>query len=637
MKEHIFNKHNLFTLGKALLSLSIGLVARFALLPIETYGFGLYLGFSIVAWLIAGYDLLLEIVESIKEREDIIGEALLMTLASLGAFLLPLLSGEMDPIFDAVLVVVLYQIGELFEDVASERSKNAIKDALLLKTNIAHLVKNDQEIDIKPEELKIGDKINIRVGESVPSDGKVIKGDGSVDMSSLTGEFNPVHKTVGDEIPNGTILKSGSLQIEVTKEYKDSTVQKVLDLVTNSMDEKSKTEKFINKFAKYYTPVVFVLAILVGVIPPLFLGINSWEVWASYIQVGLSFLVISCPCAIIIAIPLIYFAGLGVASKHGVIVKGSSYLDTLREVTKVVTDKTGTLTYGRFAVETVYSVNNDKKTLRHDLAISEMKSNHPIAVALRQGLKVDDNDIEDYEEIAGKGVRAVYQKHTFLAGTKAFLEENGVEVTKVPENSTGTIIYLAKDKAYQGYAILKDEIKKESYAFIEGLKKLNIKSLILTGDKKASAEEVKNKLGVDEVKAELLPDQKRELLRQEIDKKQGKVAYLGDGINDAPSLALADVGVSMGSFGSDAAIEASDVVIMNDNPAQLVTAIKVGKSAHRRALGALIISLGIKLVVMILSLIFKENFPLWVAVLSDTGLAAVMVVYALSFLLKRKI
>jgi Cd2+/Zn2+-exporting ATPase len=450
----------------------------------------------------------------------------------------------------------------------------------------------------------------------------------------LTGESLPIEKKVGDKVNSGTILKSGSLEIKIEKTYADSTVSKILSLVENSSKSKSHADRFITKFARIYTPIVVALALLVAVIPPLFLGINDAGVWFHYLYTAICFLVISCPCAIVISVPLAYFSGIGLASKHGIVIKGAAYFDKLNELGVLVSDKTGTLTYGDFRLTKVVPVGLDEGQFASDLRAAECRSSHPLAKAILKG--VDPGKISakvtSYSEIAGKGEKCVYEGKTILAGRKALFDEEGIAVPEVDE--VGSLVYLSVDGKYAGYVVLNDVVRKESQTLIEGCKKLGVRTVMLTGDKSRSAEAVAHTLGIEECHSELLPQEKTSLLKEKIDGTEKSVAYMGDGINDAPSIILADVGVAMGGCGSDMAIDSADVVIMNDDPSKIVTALTIARSTRRRAIEDIAIALSVKLAIMMLAL-FLPNFPLIIAVLADTGLTMLLAVYSLLLLYKK--
>ncbi len=638
-KRVAWDKGMWIKLARALSAFLISAVSTFVTMGVlgdsidATIIYGVLLPINLVAWLIAAYDVAWRFIKNVIHLRNIFDEAFLMSIASLGAFLLPLI--EVDPMsyFDAVMVVALYQLGELFDIVASRKSHNAIVDAVNLKSETATRLGSKGLETVKPEELEVGDVVMVKVGEAFPSDGVIIAGEGNVDVSSLTGEFIPVYRKKGDEVLSGTTLKSGALTVKISKPYSSSTLARIMTLVENSGRGKSKAEKFISVFSKYYTPVVVLLAALVTLIPPLFLGINSGEVWTEWVRVGLSFLVIACPCAIVLSVPLAYFAGIGLASKHGLVVKGTPYFDKLLGIKTVVSDKTGTLTYGDFQVTSWHLKNLDKHAFMHYLKCAESRSAHPIAKAII-GDAHDANELaekqEGYEEIAGHGIKTSYEGHEILAGNHKLMEQFGISPDPVSEK--GTIVHLSVDGVYEGYVVLNDVVRKESKKMVDGLHKMGIEVKLFTGDQAKNAEEVGANLGLDDVKAGLLPEEKSELLKAEIAKTPNGVAYIGDGINDAPSIALSDVGVAMGGIGSDSSISSADLVIMNDDPSRLVTGIDIARKARFRAISIIVIGLLIKATIMIVSAVLGDAFPMWVAVLSDTGLTVLMVLYAYSLL-----
>ncbi len=591
---------------------------------------------NLVAWLLAGYDVAWRFIKNVIHLRNIFDEAFLMTIASLGAFLLPLIAMDEMSFFDAVMVVSLYQLGDLFDIVASRKSHNAIVEAVNLKSESATRIGKAGLETVKPEELQVGDLVMVKVGESFPSDGTIVSGEGNVDVSSLTGEFVPVYKKKGDEVLSGTTLKSGNLTVQITKPYSSSTLAKIMTLVENSGRGKSKAEKFISVFSKYYTPCVVALAALVTVLPPLFLGIGDVGTWTTWLRVGLSFLVIACPCAIVLSVPLSYFAGIGLASKNGLIVKGSPYFDKLLHVKTVVSDKTGTLTYGDFQVTTWHLYGLDKHTFMHYLKCAESRSAHPIAKAIvgdaSDALQLA-SEQEGYEEIAGHGIKTRYHGEEILAGNGKLMRQFGIAYDEAKEE--GTVVHLAVNGSYKGYVVLNDVIRRESRKMVDGLHSLGIAVKLFTGDQEKNAEAVGAELGLNQVKAGLLPEEKSELLKGEIAKAPGSVAFIGDGINDAPSIALADVGVAMGGIGSDSSISSADLVIMNDDPSKLVSAIKIAKKARFRAVSIIVLGLLIKASIMLVSAFLGDAFPMWVAVLADTGLTVVMVLYAYSLLYEK--
>ena len=634
VETKLFDAEFFVTIARICVSLIAAFLAEFVFKSATTSGsdFWLYFGLCAFAWIVCAYDIAWKSIKNILHLKNILDETLLMTVASIGAFLLPILTGDPDTMFDGVLVVVLYQVGEIFEDFATKKSHQSIIDAIESKELVAHIETEEGVFDIDPSLLKPGNTILVNVGEGFPSDGIVLEGEGNVDCASLTGEFEPVYKKPGDEVLSSTILKSGSLKVKVTSEFENRTSAKIVKMVEDSARTKSKAEKFITKFARVYTPVVFALALLISIVPPLF-NITDGSVWARWVRVGLSFLVVSCPCAIIISVPLNFFAGVGIASKKGIIIKGSSYFDKLAGVKTLCTDKTGTLTYGNFQVTEWHVVKGTQEEFTKYLQAAESRSNHPIAKAIVVASSSLANEQKNYQEIAGKGTKTEWNGKLIFAGNKSMMDKEGIDVesTTVP----GTIVYLAVDKEYWGYVILNDVVRKESKGLIEDLHKTGIKACLLTGDKKERAEELASSLGIDEVHSELLPNEKTDVIKSKIAEKNGCVAYIGDGINDAPALALADVGCAMGGVGSDTAIEAADVVFMNDDPSKFTTAVRIAKLCKRRAIFIIVFAIAVKVGIMISSAIIGESFPLWIAVLGDTGLSVLCVLFTLTIHLKR--
>ena len=614
------------------LSLTLALLGQF-LFTEARFNLWVNLGVMGLAYVIIAYDVLWEGILSIVKEHQPFDEHLLMTVASLGAFALRFFGAEHNEFFEAVLVMLLYQVGEVFEDLAADKSREAITSALDLREEDAKVISGDVTILKKPEELRIGDKVVLGAGEKVLCDAIVISGSGSTDESSLTGEFLPVEKKEGDHVISGTILKEGSLVISVEKEYKDSTIAKLLDLVEHSASKKSRATRFITRFARIYTPIVAGLALLVAVIPPLFLGINDPSVWSGWIFTALEFLIVSCPCAIVISVPLAYFAGLGLASKKGVVVKGAEYFDKINELKLVCFDKTGTLTEGKFAVTEVRPVGLEEETFLEYLSAAEARSTHPIGKAILAygGFESKANDVSDYEEASGYGVSTTYKGHTVLAGKKELLEKNKVPVDA--NSASGSITYLAVDGVYAGYIVLNDSLRPTSKKMVDGLKKNNVRTMLLSGDKKENVETVSVTLGLDECHGELLPEEKQKLLQEAIDKKEGKVAFVGDGINDAPSIVLADIGIAMGGLGSDVAVRNADVVLMHDDPSRILTLIKVAGKTKKRAIFNIVFSLVVKIGIMVASIIGTSTglfaVPLWVTVFGDSGVAMLAVLSSL--------
>ena len=621
--------------------LSVALIlAIVGLFYLNEANFGVWVNFVVmgIAWLIVGYDIVYKAFHSLIKEKNPFDENMLMLIASIGAFCLRLFGKDENEIFgneffEAFMVAFLFQLGDIFEDLATDKSHEAISNAIGLRAKKASLLKDGNILTVDPEDLSIGDEILVKVGEIIPADGVILSGSGDVDMSSLTGEFNPVAKKEGDLVNSGTILKSGSLKVRVNKSYEDSTVSKIIALVEESSGAKSKADKFITKFARIYTPIVVAIALLIAVIPPLCIGMNSLETWKEWIRIGVSILVISCPCAVVVSVPLAYFAGIGLASKYGIIVKGGSYFDELNRLGVLVTDKTGTLTRGKFIVEEYHPEGISLDKFQEYIIAAESRSNHPIAKAIvgETNLAPYSEKISEYTEKAGYGEMLTYDGHTLLAGNEKLLRENHISFAKA--NEIGTIVYLAIDGKYAGYLLLNDEIKENSFKTIQDLHKMGVKSVMLTGDKKESALKVANELQIDEVHSELLPEDKTNLLKEKLTGEKA-VAYVGDGINDAPSIALADIGVAMGGAGSDLAVENANIVIMNDDVSKIVTVKKIAKATRNRAIFNVVASLLIKLAIAACSILIP-SFPLMIAVLADTGVTLLMVASSVSLLAYR--
>ena len=621
--------------------LSVALIlAIVGLFYLNEANFGVWVNFVVmgIAWLIVGYDIVYKAFHSLIKEKNPFDENMLMLIASIGAFCLRLFGKDENEIFgneffEAFMVAFLFQLGDIFEDLATDKSHEAISNAIGIRAKKASLLKDGNILTVDPEDLSIGDEILVKVGEIIPADGVILSGSGDVDMSSLTGEFNPVAKKEGDLVNSGTILKSGSLKVRVNKSYEDSTVSKIIALVEESSGAKSKADKFITKFARIYTPIVVAIALLIAVIPPLCIGMNNLETWKEWIRIGVSILVISCPCAVVVSVPLAYFAGIGLASKYGIIVKGGSYFDELNRLGVLVTDKTGTLTRGKFIVEEYHPEGISLDKFQEYIIAAESRSNHPIAKAIvgETNLAPYSEKISEYTEKAGYGEMLTYDGHTLLAGNEKLLRENHISFAKA--NEIGTIVYLAIDGKYAGYLLLNDEIKESSFKTIQDLHKMGVKSVMLTGDKKESALKVANELQIDEVHSELLPEDKTNLLKEKLTGEKA-VAYVGDGINDAPSIALADIGVAMGGAGSDLAVENANIVIMNDDVSKIVTVKKIAKATRNRAIFNVVASLLIKLAIAACSILIP-SFPLMIAVLADTGVTLLMVASSVSLLAYR--
>ena len=543
-----------------------------------------------------------------------------MAIATIGAFGV----GEFP---EAVSVMLFYQIGELFQNYAVDKSRKSIASLMDIRPDFANIKIGDKIEKVNPEEVKIGDIIVVKPGERIPLDGTVIEGKSMIDTASLTGESVPRNVSINDEVLSGCINQNGLLTIKVNKEFGESTVNKILDLVENASSKKSKSENFITKFAKYYTPIVVIIAVILAIVPPLVLKDASFTDW---LYRALTFLVVSCPCALVISIPLGFFGGIGGASKIGILVKGSNYLEALANTELVVFDKTGTLTEGVFEVQKVECEGISKEDLLRYTAYAENNSTHPIATSVKKayGKEINVTNISKVEEISGFGVIANVEGKDILVGNEKLMKEKNIQYTKC--NEIGTILYVAIENEFAGYIVISDKVKKDSAKAISNLKNMNIKkTVMLTGDKKEVGENIAEKLRIDEVYTELLPDgkvKKVEELLKEKDAK-AKLAFVGDGINDAPVLAISDIGIAMGGLGSDAAIEAADVVIMTDEPSKLVDAIKISKKTMRIVKENIIFAISIKIAVLILSAFGLST--MWEAVFADVGVSIIAIINAL--------
>ena len=576
----------------------------------------------IASYLIVGLEIVLKAIRNIT-RGKVFDENFLMAIATIGAFGI----GEFP---EAVAVMLFYQVGELFQSYAVDKSRKSISSLMDIRPDYANVKRNDEVSKVSPEEVKIGELIVVKPGEKIPLDGVIEEGKSMLDTSSLTGESMPQDVSVGDSVLSGCINKSGLLTIKVTKEFGESTVSKILDLVENASSKKSKSENFITKFAKYYTPAVVIIAVLLAIIPPI---IIKNAVFTDWLYRALTFLVVSCPCALVISIPLGFFGGIGGASKKGILVKGSNYLETLAQTEIVVFDKTGTLTEGIFEVQKIEAVEIEKEELLELAAYTENHSNHPISLSVKNAYKnkIDMKKITETEEIAGLGVKAIIDGRQVLVGNDKLMEQAKINYEK--STDIGTILYVAIDNKFAGYIVIADKIKDDSKKTIEILKENGIKkTVMLTGDKKQVGEHVADILGLDEVYTELLPDGKvkkvEELLKQKSEK--GKLVFVGDGINDAPVLALADIGIAMGGLGSDAAIEAADVVIMTDEPSKIGNAIQISKKTMRIVRENIIFSLVVKIAVLILTACGLST--MWEAVFADVGVSIIAILNSLRVL-----
>ena len=576
-------------------------------------------GIFIVSYIIVGFEILKKAVKNIF-RGKVFDENFLMSVATLGAFGI----GEFP---EAVAVMLFYQVGELFQDYAVDKSRKSISSLMDIRPDFANVYRNDKIEKVNPEDVKIGETRIVKPEEKIPLDGIIVEGKTTLDTKALTGESLPREAAEGDEVLSGCINLNGVIKIEVKKEYGESTVSKILDLVENASSKKSKSENFITKFAKYYTPIVVIIALMLAVIPPLVISGAEFSDW---LYRALSFLVVSCPCALVISIPLSFFGGIGGASKMGVLVKGSNYLEALSNTEIAVFDKTGTLTEGVFEVQKVNPVGVSRYELLKVAAYAENYSNHPISKSIKQAYneEIDEKQIINYEELSGRGIVAKIGEQNVLVGNEKLMQEKQINFEKC--NEIGTIIYVAIDKKYVGYILISDKIKEDAKLTIESLKKNNIKqTVMLTGDKKEVGESVAKELGIDKVYTELLPTDKvqkvEELLKTKSQK--GKLAFIGDGINDAPVLTLADIGIAMGGLGADSAIEAADIVIMTDEPSKIIKSIKLSKKTMRIVKENIVFAISVKILVLILAAFGIST--MWQAVFADVGVSIIAILNAL--------
>ena len=565
-----------------------------------------------------GWDIVWKAITNILHGQ-VFDENFLMTIATVGALIL----GEHS---EGVAVMLFYQVGEWFQSYAVSKSRRSITSLMDIRPDYANIEKDGKLIQVDPEDVQIGDTIIVKPGERVPLDGKIIKGSSTLDTSALTGESMPREVEAGMEVISGCINQTGILTIQTTKEFGESTVAKILDLVENASDKKGRMENFITRFARYYTPVVVFAALALAVLPPLVTG-QAFSIW---IYRALTFLVISCPCALVISIPLSFFGGIGGASKIGVLVKGSNYLEALAYTETVVFDKTGTLTKGSFAVTEIQANGMTDEELLELAAYAEDYSNHPISLSIQKayGKKIDNSRITDVQEIAGHGVQAVIDGMTVLAGNAKLMEREHIPYTA--SNAIGTVVYVAFDGRYAGCIVIADEIKADAPAAIKTLKAAGIRqTVMLTGDADAVGQDVAHRLGLDRAYTELLPadkvDRVEELLAQKSDK--GMLAFVGDGINDAPVLARADVGIAMGALGSDAAIEAADVVLMTDEPSKIAAIMQIARKTIRISNENIVFALGVKFLVLILGAVGRAN--MWAAVFADVGVSVIAILNAI--------
>ncbi len=596
-----------FTVGAILYAIGFGLALTHSF-PLVTY-----LPILIVSYIILGFDVVFDAVRNIF-RGRIFDEKFLMTVSTIGAFAI----GEYP---EAVAVMLFYQIGEFFQSLAVKRSRRSVSELMDIRPDSANVVRGKETLTVSPEDVKLGETIVVRPGEKIPLDGEIVSGESRLDMRALTGESVPKSVRCGDSVLSGCINESGVIEIKVTKRFSESTASKILDLVENAAGRKAPTENFISVFARYYTPIVVLLALLLAVVPPLFFH----GAWAQWVRRCFVFLVISCPCALVISIPLTFFSGIGAASRKGVLVKGSNYLEALNFVDTVVFDKTGTLTKGVFKVTEILPANGeDKDELLKTAALAESMSNHPIARSIISAYGKGTKKPDSYEEIAGRGACAKSGGKVIYAGSSKLMLDQGISFTE--RSFGGTVVYVASDKKYLGCIVISDEIKEGSAEAVGGLSKLGVsRAVMLTGDNERAAKAAAEKLGLTEYHGGLLPADKVELVEKLLESENGggKLAFVGDGINDAPVLARADVGIAMGALGSDAAIEAADIVLMNDDPRAICDAIEVAKHTKKIVTQNIVMVLLVKIVILALGAFGIAG--MWEAVFGDVGIMIIAV------------
>ena len=608
---------------KQIIKICIGLILLIS--AIFTKGY-VSLALYILSYIVVGKDVVIKAIKNIFNKQWL-DEKFLMTIATIGAFCI-----KEYP--EAVAVMVFYQIGELFQSYAVNKSRKSIQALMNIRPDYANVIRDGKIENVDPDEVKIDEIIEIKSGEKVPLDGIVIDGESTLDTSSLTGESIPRRVKAGDEILSGCVNISGLLKVKVTKLYDESTVSKILELIENATTKKSKSENFITKFAKYYTPIVVILAVALAIIPPIILRDYLFGMWLAR---ALTFLVISCPCALVISVPLSFFGGIGGAAKQGVLVKGSNYLEALANVNTIVVDKTGTVTKGTFKVQEIYAKSISKQELLKMTVYAEYNSNHPISNSLKKEYKelIDTSKIKQVEELTGLGVKAEVFEKQVLAGNSKLMKEHKINFEEV--DKVGTIVYVAIDNQYAGHIVISDEIKEDSKKAISTMKKMGInKVVMLTGDKRKVAESVAKNVGIDEVYSELLPTDKFQKLEEilEIKEENKKVAFVGDGINDSPSLARSDIGIAMGGVESDAAIEAADIVVMTDELSKITTAINISKKTIKIVKQNIVFALGVKILVLILGAFGISG--MWEAVFADVGVSVIAIINAMRTLRKTK-
>ena len=579
----------------------------------------------VLAYLLVGFEVLKKAFHNLL-KGHVFDENFLMSVATLGAFGI----GELE---EAVAVMLFYQVGEFFQSYAVDKSRKSVAALMDIRPDYANVYRNGEIIKVNPDDVNIGEMILVKPGEKVPLDCTVVAGDGMLNTLALTGEATPRHVGENDSVLSGSISIDGTLKLKVDKEFGESTVSKILELVENASSRKSKSENFISKFARYYTPIVVGIAVLLAFVPPLFLGWNTFSTW---IYRALSFLVVSCPCALVISIPLSFFAGIGASAKCGILIKGSNYLEALSKAKMIVCDKTGTLTEGVFQVQEVGAIGYSDAELLKFAAYAEYYSNHPISLSLRNayGKDIDEALITKNKEFSGKGVESIVYGKKVLVGNEKLMTEKKISITK--NEKMGTIVYVAIDGKFAGSIVIADKIKEDAYVAMKRFRDYSIDVVMLTGDRENISQSVANELGITRYHSELLPQQKVELTQKYMNEKEEdeKLVFIGDGINDAPVLAYADIGCSMGGLGSDAAIEAADVVIMTDQPSLVADAISISHKTMRIVKENIVFAIAVKVLVLLLSAIGVAS--MWAAVFADVGVSVIAILNALRILRIKK-
>ena len=579
----------------------------------------------VLAYLLVGFEVLKKAFHNLL-KGHVFDENFLMSVATLGAFGI----GELE---EAVAVMLFYQVGEFFQSYAVDKSRKSVAALMDIRPDYANVYRNGEIIKVNPDDVNIGEMILVKPGEKVPLDCTVVAGDGMLNTLALTGEATPRHVGENNSVLSGSISIDGTLKLKVDKEFGESTVSKILELVENASSRKSKSENFISKFARYYTPIVVGIAVLLAFVPPLFLGWNTFSTW---IYRALSFLVVSCPCALVISIPLSFFAGIGASAKRGILIKGSNYLEALSKTKMIVCDKTGTLTEGVFQVQEVDAIGYSDAELLKFAAYAEYYSNHPISLSLRNayGKDIDEVRITKNKEFSGKGVESIVDGKKVLVGNEKLMTEKKISITK--NEKMGTIVYVAIDGKFAGSIVIADKIKEDAYVAMKRFRDYSIDVVMLTGDRENISQSVANELGITRYHSELLPQQKVELTQKYMNEKEAdeKLVFIGDGINDAPVLAYADIGCSMGGLGSDAAIEAADVVIMTDQPSLVADAISISRKTMRIVKENIVFAIAVKVLVLLLSAIGVAS--MWAAVFADVGVSVIAILNALRILRIKK-